>query len=212
MTGKLATPEALARKIADAVQALPPLQDRHLVAIAGPPGSGKTTAAGLATKELNLRGVATGLVFMDGFHYDNVILKDRGLLSRKGSPETFDLAGFHALLDRLRAEEEIAIPEFDRELDLAIAARSMITADQRVVLVEGNYLLLNEPGWSDLHQLWALKVFLDTDLKTLETRLTNRWIGHGLDANAAKDRAQSNDLPNAQRVIRNSIPGDLTLA
>ncbi|WP_254683848.1 hypothetical protein [Ruegeria sp. AD91A] len=211
MTGKLATPKALASRIADAVQALPPLQDRHLVAIAGPPGSGKTTAASLATTELNLRGVATGLVSMDGFHYDNVILKGRGLLNCKGSPETFDLAGFHALLGRLRTEGEVAVPEFVRNLDLAIAARSMITADQRVVLVEGNYLLLNEPGWSELHQLWTFKVFLDTDLKTLETRLTNRWIGHGLNKKAAMDRAQSNDLPNAERVIQNSVSGDLAL-
>ena len=211
MTGESATPEDLANRIADAVNALPPSRHRHLVAIAGPPGSGKSTVANLARAELNRRDIPTGLVSMDGFHYDNAILAARGLEHRKGAPETFDLPGLYALLKRLRTEDEVAVPEFDRQLDLAIAARSMITLNQRTVLAEGNYLLLNEPGWLNLRSLWTLKVFLSVNLQTLEDRLTARWIGFGLDNKAASDRALSNDMPNANRVIRNSAPGDILL-
>ncbi|WP_209508217.1 MULTISPECIES: hypothetical protein [unclassified Ruegeria] len=211
MTGGGTAPDVLADRIVDAVEALPAARHRQLVAIAGPPGSGKSTVASLATAKLNRRGVSAGLVPMDGFHFDNAILKERGLFPRKGAPETFDLVGFHALLVRLRAEDEVAIPGFDRKLDLAIAARSMILPDQRVVLVEGNYLLLDEAGWSGLHALWALKVFLGVDLATLKSRLTDRWVGFGLDKQAARERALSNDIPNAERVIQNSVQGDLNL-
>ena len=211
MTGGGTAPDVLADRIVDAVEALPAARHRQLVAIAGPPGSGKSTIASLATAKLNRRGVSAGLVPMDGFHFDNAILKERGLFARKGAPETFDLAGFRALLVRLRTDDEVAIPGFDRKLDLAIAARSMILPDQRVVLVEGNYLLLDEPGWVGLHALWALKVFLGVDLATLKSRLTDRWVGFGLDKQAARERALSNDIPNAERVIRNSAQGDLNL-
>lgn len=204
-------PEMQAARIADAACALPAALTRQLVAIAGPPGAGKSTVAHLAQQQLEQAGVPCGLVSMDGFHYDNVVLKDRGLLARKGAPETFDIAGFRALLDRLLREDEVAIPEFDRALDKSIAARAIIGPDERLVLVEGNYLLLNEPGWSDLRILWATTVFLNITLQTVEARLTDRWLQHGLALDAAKARAQANDLPNARRIIGNSVPADLAL-
>lgn len=211
MTETASSPETLARAIADAVAALPPASNRQLVAIAGAPGAGKSTVSELTRKELASRGIPAGLIYMDGFHLDNAILSERNLIERKGAPETFDVAGFHALVLRLRSEGEVAVPEFDRQLDVSISARSMITEDQRVVLVEGNYLLLDEPGWSDLNDLWSLKIFLDVDLQTLEARLTDRWLSFGLPLEAAKARALSNDIPNAKRVLQNSSPGDLVL-
>lgn len=205
------SPEALAERIANAATTLPPQQNRHLVAVAGPPGAGKSTVTALAQAELNRRGHPTGLLSMDGFHYDNAILTALDMLHRKGAPETFDVAGFHALLLRLQTEDAVAVPEFDRDLDKAIAARSIVTQDQRIVLVEGNYLLLDEPGWVELQSLWSVRVFLDVDLQTLETRLTDRWLSHGLPADAARDRALANDIPNARRVVTHSLPGDVVL-
>lgn len=211
MTGESTSPEALARKIADVVVSLPAAPNRQLVAMAGPPGAGKSTVATHALKELVQRGLSAGLVSMDGFHYDNAILAARDLMGRKGAPDTFDVAGFHAMLRRLLSEGDVAVPEFDRDLDKAIAARSIITRDQRIVLVEGNYLFLNAPGWSDLQKLWATRVFLDVDLETLEQRLTRRWVRHGLTPKAAKARALANDIPNARRVLLNSLAADVTL-
>ena len=212
MSRDCAAPEVLAARIADAARALPAAPARHLVAIAGPPGAGKSTVAQLAQRQLEQTGIPCGLLPMDGFHYDNAVLEDRGLLARKGAPETFDIAGFRALLDRLLRENEVAIPEFDRALDKSIAARAIIRGDQRLVLVEGNYLLLNEPGWSDLRSFWAATVFLNIGLQKIEARLTDRWLQHGLTPDAAKARALANDIPNARRIIRNSVPGDLVLS
>ncbi len=209
MSGVISSPKAIAEGIADAVAGLPATQARCLIAIAGPPGSGKSTVSGLARDELEARGTPTGLLWMDGFHYDNAILSQRDLLNRKGAPETFDVAGFRAILTRLLTEDEVAIPEFDRPLDKAFAARSIISAEQRIVLVEGNYLLLNEPEWIDLQKLWTLAIFLDVPHETLEARLVDRWVSLGLSHKAANDRAQSNDIPNANRIVENSSRGDL---
>ena len=103
------------------------------------------------------------------------------------------------------------MPEFDRTRDVAIAARAIIGRDQRIILVEGNYLLLNAPGWSELNRYWALSVLLSAPLDTLEKRLTDRWLNHGHDARQARARALSNDIPNARFVLENSISPDLRL-
>lgn len=211
MTAEGSTAPDLAQQIAEAVRALPDQKTRQLVAIAGPPGAGKTTIAALARDMLQRQGIATGLVSMDGFHYDNAILIKRGLLDRKGAPETFDIAGFQAILHRLLTEDEVAVPEFEREIDKAIAARGLVAPEQKLVLVEGNYLLLEEAGWANLAQIWALSVFLDVDLPTLEDRLTARWLDHGLPPDAAHARALANDIPNAKRILSNSRPADIVL-
>ncbi|MEM9245592.1 MAG: AAA family ATPase [Cyanobacteria bacterium P01_F01_bin.153] len=182
---------------------LPASTERRLVAIAGPPGAGKTTVARLAQSALENRGVSTGLLAMDGFHLDNAVLSQRGMLARKGAPETFDVAGFRSILDRLRSEAEVAVPEFDRTSDQVIAARSIVRSDQKTVIVEGNYLLLDEPVWRDLEQQWAHAVFLDVPFEKLEERLIQRWLDHGLPPDAARVRALENDIPNARRVVEN---------
>ncbi len=211
MRNESSPPDILAAKIADAIEALPPSTGRRLVAIAGPPGAGKSTVAACTQKELQDRGTPAGLFSMDGFHYDNAILSARDLMARKGAPETFDVPGIKSMLSRLLREGEVAVPEFDRALDTAIAARSLISSEHQTVIVEGNYLLLNEPGWADLHDFWALTVFLDIPLQTLESRLIDRWIAFGLDPEAAKERALSNDIRNARHVLENSIPADIVL-
>ena len=206
-----AAPSDLARQIADAVMALPPSPNRQLIAVAGPPGSGKTTVAELARQELDLRGHPTGVLAMDGFHFDNAVLAGRGLIERKGAPETFDTSGFIAMLHRLLDEDEVAVPTFDRKLDKAIAASAVIGPKQRTVIVEGNYLLLEQEGWRACGGLWALRAFLDVPFPELERRLIERWTAHGLEAHLARQRALSNDIPNAELVVERSKSADLVL-
>ena len=87
-----------------------------------------------------------------------------------------------------------------------------MTASARIRIVEGNYLLLDEPGWRDLARHFDMTVFLEVPERELERRLVQRWLDHGHDAQAARARAQANDIPNARRVAAGSRPADLVLA
>lgn len=180
---------------------------RLLVAIAGPPGAGKSTLAeGLAQQ---IDGAA--VVPMDGFHLDNRVLQARGLLARKGAPETFDVAGFSAVVTRLQGEDEVVIPVFDRARDIAIAGARVIGPDVRVVLVEGNYLLLDAPPWRALAPCWGLTIGIEVPMAVLTARLIQRWRDHGLDMAAATARAMGNDIPNAARVVAGAVRADMII-
>ena len=146
---------------------------------------------------------------MDGFHYDNAVLADRGLMHRKGAPETFDAGGFVALLTRLRAGEEAAIPVFDRAADLARAGADIVDRRHRLLVVEGNYLLLPDGAWGGVAPLLDLTVFLDVPEQELERRLIRRWLEHGLSEQAARGRALGNDMTNARLVLGRSIPAEV---
>lgn len=177
-----------------------------IVAIAGAPGSGKSTLADILRDKLNNAIV----VPMDGYHLDNLLLEERGLMRRKGSPETFDAVGLSCLLDRLTSGRDVIAPVFDRQLDLARAGAIEVKTDHDFVLVEGNYLLLNEDHWIDLHKFWDLSLMIEIPKEALKERLVHRWLVHGDSVERANSKASQNDLPNADRVYKDSIKADLT--
>ncbi|MCD7060188.1 nucleoside triphosphate hydrolase [Pelagibacterium xiamenense] len=191
-----------------------PTGPRTLVALAGPPGVGKSTLVEQLRDALNAQtpGVAQ-IVPMDGFHLDNAVLAEKGLMPRKGAPETFDRAGLFHLLTRLRSdtEDDVFIPVFDREMELSRAAGASVPSTCRIVLVEGNYLLLDRPGWRDLHDLFDVKVLIRTDELTLQHRLVRRWKGYGLTTEAISAKVEGNDLPNARLVLNESVKADVEL-
>ena len=186
---------------------------RFMVAISGAPASGKSTLAHNLRGELERRGEAAIVVPMDGFHFDDMVLNARGHRSRKGAPFTFDAAGFEVILKRIRVSApDVAIPVFDRTLELARAGADIVEASARIVLVEGNYLLLNEAPWSRLKTLFDLTVFIDVPRAELKRRLIQRWLDHGFDMDYAENWVASNDLLNIDAVIARRSQPDLIIS
>ncbi|MGN7772836.1 nucleoside/nucleotide kinase family protein [Phyllobacterium sp. 22552] len=202
-----------AQELVSAILARAADTKRLVVAIAGPPGAGKSTVSATLCAAINARDPDAAVVVpMDGFHLDNAILDARDMRKRKGSPPTFDCAGFEVMLRRLReGGEDIVIPLFDRKLDLARAGADIVKADQRILLVEGNYLLLDQAPWNRLEPLFDMTVFLQVDRLELENRLVQRWLGFGYNVGSAQARALSNDMPNADLVLEHSRPADFIL-
>lgn len=188
--------------------------NRLLIAIAGPPGAGKTTlAAGLKNRLIqDLPASNPAILSMDGFHLDNEILDQLELREVKGAPETFDAHGFLQLVRRVRQGDlKISIPDFDRTLDQVIPDHHVITISNEIIIIEGNYLFLEEDPWLDLIDLIDLPIFLLPKTDLLERRLIERWLSHGFDEHSARLKAYSNDIPNAKLVLANSGYIDLTI-
>ena len=182
-------------------------EGRFLLGIAGAPASGKSTTA-LALAEALPDAVN---VPMDGYHLDDAILNARGHRPRKGAPHTFDVAGFCALLKRLRAEPEVFAPEFDRTLELARAARIEVAPEHRIVVIEGNYLLHDEGGWEHVRPLLDACWFLDVPEDVLRARLEERWTIHDLPRSEWGPKIDGNDLPNARLVMATRDRADRVL-
>lgn len=199
------TPDALAQVIR---QRAAEGEGRFIAALAGPPGAGKSTLAEALVAAL---GADARVVPMDGFHYDDAILNDWGMRSRKGAPETFDVAGYRHLLRRLHEEDQVAIPVFDRALELSRGSADLVTKDHRILVTEGNYLLLNEAPWSDLADFFDLTVMIDVPESELDRRLLDRWAFYGKTPQEARAWIDGNDLPNIRRVTRGSRPADFTI-
>lgn len=184
---------------------------RSLTAIVGPPGSGKSTLAAKLAAKLNDEVVGIAAVLeQDGYHFDDRVLEQRRMRERKGAPETFDTGGLYHMLHRLKEnrEEEVAVPVFDRDIEIARAGARIIPRTVRSIIVEGNYLLLDRPGWRDLRALFDVTVMIVVSEAILRQRLTARWEGFNLSPAEVAAKVEGNDLPNGRLVIANSAPAD----
>ncbi len=185
---------------------------RGLTAIAGPPGSGKSTLADELAAKLNGSEAGCAAVLpADGYHFDNLVLEPKGWLPRKGAPHTFDVAGFASMLERIRrnVEPEIAVPVFDRGIEIARNGARLIPAGVRHVIVEGNYLLLDCPPWDGLAAYFDTTVFLEVPRHVLIARLRDRW--KDLSADEGRRKLDENDLPNADLVTTRSRAPEFVL-
>ena len=173
---------------------------RALLGLVGPPGSGKSTLA--AALQAEFEKVAQ-VVPMDGFHLANVELERLGRRDRKGAPDTFDAAGYAALLRRLLAQaddEVVYAPEFRREIEEPVANAIPVFARTQLVITEGNYLLLAEEPWAQVQGLLDEVWYVDVDDALRVERLTQRHMQFGRSADEAAAWVAATDEPNARLI------------
>ncbi|WP_433217575.1 nucleoside/nucleotide kinase family protein [Dactylosporangium sp. CS-047395] len=188
-------------------------QGRTVVGICGPPAAGKSTLSTALSDALNVHdGLSSTAVPMDGFHLSNVELDRLGLADRKGAPETFDAAGFVHLLRRLRAGEDLVYaPAYSRTLHESIGGVIPIPAGVRVIVVEGNYLLLDHGPWASVRGLIDLVLYLDAPDSVRQDSLVRRQLAKGLDLPDARDWVFRSDERNAAVIAGTRDRADLIL-
>ena len=193
-------------ELADRAERLIRTDRRAVLGIAGAPASGKSTLAELLLAELQHRHRdEVVLVGMDAFHLGQTVLERHGLTPVKGAPHTFDALGYAALLRRIReTDETVFAPEFRREIEDSIAQTVEVTNTTRLVLTEGNYLLLPQVPWSHVRSLLdeAWFVHLEDDERRRRMIARHRLYGHSLEGATA--RTWGSDEANA--VLVNAAP------
>jgi pantothenate kinase len=174
--------------------------DRYLIGIVGKPGAGKSTLSAYLLEQLHSSEVT--VVPMDGYHFSNAVLQALGRADRKGAPDTFDVAGFASLLQRIRNEKSVDIyyPVFDRSIEESIAAQGVVTKETKVVIVEGNYLLHDSGGWEVIANLLDELWFIDVDDEKRLERLIARHIAFGKSPADAQSWSLGSDEVNARTI------------
>jgi len=198
-----------------------PLGRPFLLSITGIPGSGKSTLAQRVVAAANsLQGSYGGSAIaitlpMDGFHYSNTELEAKGLRDRKGAPETFDVVGLLGTIQAIHREDfPIPFPIYDREQHEPVLRddpSQLITPDLRLVVVEGNYLLLDEEPWRLLHALWDERWFLHCPWAVAEQRLLDRHLAGGKPRDVAVDHIARVDQANAERIEQTMLAYDVKI-
>ncbi|WP_078508779.1 nucleoside/nucleotide kinase family protein [Streptomyces venezuelae] len=198
-------------RLAARARALAEGRDRRVLGLAGPPGAGKSTLAERLVAHLGGRAV---LVPMDGFHLAQAELERLGRAGRKGAPDTFDAAGYTALLARLRAPEPgttVYAPAFDRSLEEPIAGAIPVGPEVPLVITEGNYLLHDAGAWAGVRPLLDEAWYLDLDDRRRVSRLVERHVRFGKDRDRAERWVHDSDEANARLVAPGRARADLVV-
>lgn len=199
---------------------LPWRDSRQVIAIAGPPGCGKSSFSAVLNRVINLlsrREICT-VVGQDGWHYPNHYLASHliqkgnlmiPLRQIKGAPETFDVDGLLACLNRIKTQDEISFPIYSRVEHEPLPEAGQIKLEHRIILFEGIYLLLDRPGWRDIHAMVDRSIFLTTPVNALIAGLRERHLRGGKDPQSVENHLRTVDLPDIQLVMDFSTSADI---
>lgn len=178
---------------------------RKLLGLVGAPGAGKST---LAAALLAALGERAQVVPMDGFHLANIELQRLGRTDRKGAPDTFDSAGYVALLQRLRTQGDddiVYAPEFRREFEEPVAGAIAVLPATQLVITEGNYLLHDAGAWAGVAGLLDEIWYVDVNEALREARLVRRHRQFGRNEEAALAWVERTDAPNARLIAATRV-------
>lgn len=200
MMDSIKTRETVCALTRDLIDAQAKKQSRFMLGLTGAPAAGKSTIAAQLVEEINKQkpGFAV-IVPMDGFHYSNEELARRNLVPLKGIPATFDADSFVGLIARIKTDTDKSIPcpKFDRSIEASIEGAIEVAPIHKIVIAEGNYLLLDEKPWNELRNLFDEVWFIDTKMEDLLPRLKARHKAGGKAEPEVKAKIESTDLPNA---------------
>lgn len=198
VTAQLQVPRTDTEALLERARALVARGGRRVLGITGAPGAGKSTLAELVVAALGDDAV---LLPMDGFHLAQARLEALGRTATKGAIDTFDGAGFVHLLRRVHAadEEVVYAPTFRRDLEEPIAGAVAIAREVPLVVVEGNYLLAEQPPWDEVADLLDESWYVDPGDRRREW-LVARHMAFGRDRVAAEERSDGSDQVNAALV------------
>ncbi|MFT5127123.1 MAG: pantothenate kinase [Rhodothermales bacterium] len=183
---------------------------RLIVLLAGPPGAGKSTLCALWTQLARDAGWALQGLPMDGFHFSNAELAQRALLHQKGTPETYDITALLDLLSDLRAGGDTPWPRYDRSLHEPVAS-AIQPIREGVIVVEGNYMLLDRPGWRELRELADLSGIIRVSYPLCRERVVSRHIRGGCSPEDADAKYRRTDRHNHQLIRDHQLPADFAL-
>lgn len=205
----------------DRVERLMRGRRRTVLGVTGPPGSGKSTFARAMTRQLNTtadghsRSIPVAAYLpMDGFHLADVQLDRLGLLGVKGAPASFDADGYVNLLERVgrTTDRTVYAPDFGRELEQPVAASIAIEPSVRLVVTEGNYLLVEEEPWNRIMPMLVECWYLEVPHEVCRCRLVARHRRFGKSGPDARNWVDRSDMSNAQLVVGTRYRADLIVS